>query len=83
MQRARAILPRNKYAAEVRERERFYQQQGIGAVPSVIIDDRHLIRGGQLPCLWLQLGHRLYVHGQVRCQQAAYRRRQLMAGSRY
>ena len=36
-------------AEDVRERERFYQEQGISAVPSVIIDDRHLIQGGQPP----------------------------------
>jgi len=49
LQRARAILDSDEYADEVRERERFYQQQGISAVPSVIINDRHLIQGGQPP----------------------------------
>jgi len=49
VQRARAILESDEYADEVRERERFYQGQGITAVPSVIIDDRHLIQGGQPP----------------------------------
>lgn len=44
---ARAILASDRYASEVRERERFYQALGIRAVPSVIIDDRHLIQGGQ------------------------------------
>ncbi len=44
---ARAILGSDRYASEVRERERFYQAQGIHAVPSVIVDDRHLIQGGQ------------------------------------
>jgi len=33
----------------VREREEFYRQHGIQAVPSVIINDRHLIQGGQPP----------------------------------
>ena len=47
--RARAILAGDEFADEVRERERFYQQQGISAVPSVIINDRHLIQGGQPP----------------------------------
>jgi predicted DsbA family dithiol-disulfide isomerase len=47
--RARAILAGDEFAAEVRERERFYHEQGISAVPSVIIDDRHLIQGGQPP----------------------------------
>ena len=45
--RARQILSTDTYAAEVRERERFYQSHGIHAVPSVIINDRHLIQGGQ------------------------------------
>ena len=46
-ERAKAILAADDYAYEVREREAFYQQHGINAVPSVIIDDRHLIQGGQ------------------------------------
>ena len=32
---------------DVREREHFYQSQGIQAVPAVIINERHLISGGQ------------------------------------
>ena len=46
-ERARAILASDRYADEVRERERFYLDHGIHSVPSVIIDDRHLIQGGQ------------------------------------
>ncbi len=45
--RAREILDSDRYASEVRERERFYAQQGISAVPSVIVNDRYLIQGGQ------------------------------------
>jgi len=45
--RAREILSSDEYARAVRERERFYLEQGINAVPSVIINERHLIRGGQ------------------------------------
>ena len=44
---ARAVLASDDYAAEVRQAESFYQQQGIQAVPAVIINDRHLISGGQ------------------------------------
>ena len=47
--RAQAILASNEYAAETREREKFYTGAGIHAVPSVIINDRHLIQGGQPP----------------------------------
>ena len=44
---AREILTAGTYTAEVRERERWWLDQGIHAVPSVVIDDRHLIQGGQ------------------------------------
>jgi predicted DsbA family dithiol-disulfide isomerase len=47
--RARQVLSSGEYADVVRERERFYQSQGISAVPAVIIDDRYLISGGQPP----------------------------------
>ncbi|MDP3618469.1 MAG: DsbA family oxidoreductase [Ramlibacter sp.] len=48
-QRAREILDSSEYADEVREREAFFQQQGIHAVPAVIINGRYLIQGGQPP----------------------------------
>lgn len=46
-QRAAAVLQGDEFASEVRERERFYQSQGVHAVPAVIVNDRHLISGGQ------------------------------------
>lgn len=45
--RARAILASDEFAGDVRQREQFYQQLGINSVPAVIINDRHLISGGQ------------------------------------
>lgn len=45
--RAREVLESGLYAQEVREREQFYGRQGIQAVPSVIVNDRYLIQGGQ------------------------------------
>jgi predicted DsbA family dithiol-disulfide isomerase len=45
--RAREVLESGRYADEVRERKQFYGQQGIRAVPSVIVDDQYLIQGGQ------------------------------------
>jgi predicted DsbA family dithiol-disulfide isomerase len=48
-ERAKAILAGDTFAAEVRQQEQFYQQQGIHSVPAVIINDRHLISGGQPP----------------------------------
>ena len=44
---ARAVLEGDQYAAEVREAEAFYQANGINSVPAVIINERHLISGGQ------------------------------------
>ncbi|CAN5639448.1 DsbA family oxidoreductase [soil metagenome] len=45
--RARQILASDEFAAEVREREQYYLNAGIHSVPAVIINDRHLISGGQ------------------------------------
>ena len=45
----REILATDAYADEVRERERFWQQAGISGVPAVIVNQRHLIQGGQPP----------------------------------
>jgi predicted DsbA family dithiol-disulfide isomerase len=45
--RARQILASDEYANDVRTRERFYSEHGIHAVPSVIVNDEHLIQGGQ------------------------------------
>lgn len=44
---ARRILAGDDFAAEVREAEGFYHQQGISSVPAIIINDQHLISGGQ------------------------------------
>lgn len=46
-ERARAVLESDEYAAAVREREALYQGQGIHSVPAVIVNERHLIQGGQ------------------------------------
>ena len=45
--RAREVLASGEYADDVRARENFYLSQGISSVPAVIINDRHLISGGQ------------------------------------
>ncbi len=46
---AEAVLASDRYADAVREAERHFQQLGIHAVPSVIVNNRHLIQGGQPP----------------------------------
>ncbi len=48
-QAAREIIASDRYATEVREQEAHYQNLGIRSVPSIIIDDEHLIEGGQPP----------------------------------
>lgn len=45
--RARAILASNEFEQAVRERESLYTSNGIRSVPAVIINNRHLISGGQ------------------------------------
>jgi len=45
--RAREILTSDEYANETRERERMYTDAGIHSVPAIIINDHHLISGGQ------------------------------------
>lgn len=44
--RAREILASDAYAEDVRRQQRFYLEQGISAVPAVIVNQRHLIQGG-------------------------------------
>jgi predicted DsbA family dithiol-disulfide isomerase len=48
-ERAGAILDSDEYAEDVRRQEAFYAAQGIRAVPSVILNGRHLVQGGQPP----------------------------------
>lgn len=51
---AQQVLDSGEYASEVREQEAFYTSSGIHAVPSVIVNDRHLIQGGQPPEVFAQ-----------------------------
>ena len=46
---AREVLGSDAFSAEVRQAEAFWQQAGIRSVPSVVVNDRHLIQGGQPP----------------------------------
>lgn len=57
--RAAAILAGDTYAAEVRAREAHWQSLGVHAVPSLIVDDRHLIQGGQPPEVFEQALRRI------------------------
>ena len=62
--RARAILASDEFAHAVREREQFYLSHGIHSVPAVIINDRHLISGGQ-PAAVFEQALRQIAAGQV------------------
>jgi predicted DsbA family dithiol-disulfide isomerase len=44
---ARDILSSDAYADDVRRDEAFWRQQGISAVPAIVIDGKYLITGGQ------------------------------------
>lgn len=46
---ARAILASDAYIDDVRRDERFWREQGITAVPAVVINGKYLISGGQPP----------------------------------
>lgn len=46
-ERAGQILGSGEFADAVRAHERFYLDHGIHSVPAVIVNDRHLISGGQ------------------------------------
>ena len=45
--RASQILASDDYAGDVRQREKLYLNQGIHSVPAIIINEQHLISGGQ------------------------------------
>ncbi len=62
--RARAILQSDEYSAEVRQSERHWQELGISAVPSVIVNERHLIQGGQPPEVFEQALRQLAAQAQ-------------------
>lgn len=46
---AAGIIRSSAFAGEVREAQQLWQQAGIHAVPAVVINQRHLIQGGQPP----------------------------------
>ena len=51
---ARAVLQGDKFADAVRAQEQHYRQAGIHSVPAFVINDRHLISGGQPPEVFVQ-----------------------------
>jgi predicted DsbA family dithiol-disulfide isomerase len=63
VERARGVLESGDFTDEVRAAERHWQQLGIHAVPSVVIDDKHLISGGQPPEVFEQALRRIAAQG--------------------
>jgi len=47
--RAKAILESREYEAEVRERERYWQEMGVGGVPFVVVNNKYAVEGAQPP----------------------------------
>jgi len=58
-QAAREVIGSGRYGDEVHRLEARYQDLGIRSVPSVIVDDRHLIEGGQPPEVFEQALRRI------------------------
>ena len=46
---AAAVLAEGRYADEVRAAEQAWQRAGIQSVPAIVINEKHLISGGQPP----------------------------------
>jgi predicted DsbA family dithiol-disulfide isomerase len=59
VERARQVLASDAYAAEVRAAQRAWHDAGIHAVPSIVVDRRHLIQGGQPPEVFEQVLRRI------------------------
>lgn len=44
---AALVLADQRFAAEVREEQKFWTQQGISGVPAMVFDRQHLVTGAQ------------------------------------
>ncbi len=53
-QEATAVLNQGRYANEVRAAEQEWSEAGINSVPAIVINQRHLISGGQPPDVFEQ-----------------------------
>jgi predicted DsbA family dithiol-disulfide isomerase len=52
---AQNVINSQRYTDEVRAEEQYWQQAGIQSVPSIVINQQHLITGGQSPEVFEQL----------------------------
>lgn len=51
---AAAVLADQRFAADVRAQQQYWQEAGIHAVPAVILQQKYLLSGGQPPEAYLQ-----------------------------
>lgn len=60
---AESVLASTQFASDVRQEQQFYQAQGISSVPAVIVNNKHLISGGQPPDVFknalLKISHQM------------------------
>ncbi len=62
---AHDVLESDRFATDVRAREQFYRSHGINAVPAIIINDQHLIEGGQPVAMFEKALRQLGIVGPV------------------
>jgi predicted DsbA family dithiol-disulfide isomerase len=60
---AREVLESKAYADEVRQLEYYWQRAGIRSVPAIVINQRHLISGGQPPEVFEQALRQIAAEG--------------------
>jgi predicted DsbA family dithiol-disulfide isomerase len=63
-ERAAVIVGSDEYAEAVRAREQRWQQLGITSVPSVVVNGKHLIQGGQPPDVFVRALREIEAQGQ-------------------
>ena len=66
---AHSVIHSDRYAAEVRAEERQWQSAGIRSVPSIIINDKHLVTGGQPPEIFEQILRKIASQPDTRSDQ--------------
>ena len=52
--RARQVLESGEFEREVRQQQAFYASAGVRSVPAVVVNQRHLISGGQPVAVYVQ-----------------------------
>jgi predicted DsbA family dithiol-disulfide isomerase len=62
---AALVLSSGRYAEEVRREEALWRQRGVTSVPSIILNDRYIISGGQPPAAFEQALRNVAAKSQV------------------